>query len=58
MNEITNIHTEPVDEAWIADWAAEGIAALERSLASHAAFELYLRERGLESSDGDGAPDA
>jgi len=58
MNEYTNTHVAPVDEAWIADWAAEGIAALERSLARHAAFEQYLRERGLESSDGDGAPDA
>jgi hypothetical protein len=58
MNEITNIHIAPVDEAWIADWAAEGIAALERSLANHAAFEQYLLERDLESSDGDGAPDA
>jgi hypothetical protein len=58
MNEITNTQIAPVDEAWIADWAAEGIAALERSLANHAAFEQYLRERGLESSDGDGAPDA
>jgi len=58
MNEITNTQIAPVDEAWIADWAAEGIAALERSLANHAAFEQYLHDRGLESSDGDGAPDA
>ena len=58
MNEYTNTYVAPVDEAWIADWAAEGNAALERSHPRHAAFEQNLRERGLESSDGDGAPDA
>lgn len=47
-----------VDEAWIADWAAEGIAALERYLANQAAFEVYLHDHdpdsGLDSDDGDG----
>lgn len=49
-------HTEllGVDEAWIADWAAEGIAALERYLAKQAAFQTYLRDRDLHSDDGDG----
>jgi hypothetical protein len=48
-----------VDEAWVAEWAAEGIAALERHLAKHAAFAEFLRARGdLHSDDGDGPPDA
>jgi hypothetical protein len=52
-----NIRTTPVpvDELWLADWAAEGIAALERYLAHHAAFAAYLEGRtGREPSDGDG----
>lgn len=48
-----------VDEAWLAEWAAEGIAALERSLAKHAAFAEYLGARAdLQSDDGDGAATA
>jgi hypothetical protein len=48
-----------VDEAWVAEWAAEGIAALERHLSNHAAFAEYLRSRGdLHSADGDRRPDA
>ncbi len=48
-----------VDEAWLAEWAAEGIAALERHLAKHAAFAEYLRLRNtVHSDDGDGRPDA
>jgi len=43
-----------VDEVWIADWAAEGIAALERYLARQAAFQAYLHNRDLHSDDGDG----
>lgn len=43
-----------VDEVWIADWAAEGIAALERYLARQAAFQAYLHNRDLHSGDGDG----
>ena len=46
----------PVDEAWIRDWAAEGLAAIQRYLSKHAAFAAYLEARTvLESSDGDGA---
>jgi hypothetical protein len=54
MNE-HHTHTEllDVDEAWVADWAAEGIAALERYLAKQAAFADYLRARGdLDCDDG------
>lgn len=40
-----------VDEAWIADWAVEGIAALERYLGIQAAFEEYLNDRDLHSVD-------
>lgn len=48
-----------VDEAWIADWAAEGIAAIERSLAKHAAFAEFLSSRAvLDCADGDRGPDA
>ena len=43
-----------VDDAWLREWAAEGIAALERLLAAHAAFDEYLRTR-QDSSDGDRA---
>ncbi len=43
-----------VDDAWLREWAAEGIAALERLLAAHAAFDDYLRTR-QDSSDGDRA---
>ena len=46
----------PVDELWLADWAAEGIAALERYLAKQAAFAAFLDARdGLDSIDGDRA---
>ncbi len=48
-----------VDEAWIAEWAAEGIAAIERYLAKHAAFAEYLETRAVvHSDDGDRRPDA
>ena len=51
--------TLDVDELWLREWAAQGIAALERSLAKHAAFEEYLRARtDLQSADGDRRPDA
>lgn len=46
----------PVEEAFLHDWAAEGLAALERYLAKHAAFALYLARRsGVDSGHGDGA---
>jgi hypothetical protein len=52
-------HHVDVDELWLREWAAQGIAALERSLAKHAAFEEYLRTRSdLKSADGDRRPDA
>ena len=55
----THIELLDVDETWLAEWAAEGIAALERHLAKHAAFEEYLRARDdLQSDDGDRRPDA
>jgi hypothetical protein len=48
-----------VDELWLREWAAHGIAAIERTLAKHAAFEEYLRTRSdLQSADGDRRPDA
>jgi hypothetical protein len=55
----THIAELDVDEIWLADWAAEGIAALELHLTKHAAFSEYLRMRGdVESDDGDRRPDA
>ena len=55
-----HIHIElDVDEAWLTEWAAEGIAALEHYLAKQAAFASYLRSRGdLHSGDGDRPTDA
>ncbi|HJU47620.1 MAG TPA: hypothetical protein VJ689_05785 [Gaiellaceae bacterium] len=48
-----------VDEAWLREWAAEGVTALERYLAKHAAFAAYLRRRALlQSGHGDGAATA
>ena len=55
MNEQTDITTAvSVDEAWLREWAADGIAALERLLAAHAAFDEYLRSRH-DASHGDRA---
>jgi hypothetical protein len=52
----THLVALDVDDAWLAEWAAEGIAALERLLSRHAAFGEYLRARAeLRSDDGDGA---
>ena len=53
MSEQTHITPVPVDELWLVDWAAEGIAALERYLAKHAAFAAYLRGRTRPETDGD-----
>jgi predicted nucleic-acid-binding protein len=55
-----NITLLDVDEAWIDDWAAAGIAALEQYLARHAAFAEYLRKRDahLHSDYGDPRADA
>jgi hypothetical protein len=54
MNEHTDTTTLSVDEAWLREWAAEGVAALERLLAAYAAFDDYLRTRH-DQSDGNGA---
>jgi hypothetical protein len=51
MNERTDIPTISVDEAWLAEWAAEGIAARARLLAAHAAFDDFLRSR-QDEDDG------
>lgn len=56
-----DMHTQlsrlDVDEAWLVEWAAEGIAAFERLLASHAAFADYLRTRTPDDPlDGDCDP--
>jgi hypothetical protein len=55
-NHHTHIEAVPVDELWLRDWAAEGIAALEQYLTKQAAFAAFLARRGLLHSDhGDGA---
>jgi hypothetical protein len=52
----THLNVVSVDELWLGDWAAEGIVALERYLAKHAAFSAFLAARNdLHSTDGDGA---
>jgi hypothetical protein len=53
MSDHTDITPVPVDELWLDDWAAEGMAALERYLAKHAAFARYLRGRARSETDGD-----
>jgi hypothetical protein len=52
VNEHADNATISVDEAWLREWAAEGIAAIERLLAAHAAFDEFLRTRH-DQSDGD-----
>ncbi len=54
MSGQADTHTISVDDAWLREWAAEGIAALERLLASHVAFDEYLRTR-QDSGNGDRA---
>ena len=55
MSEPTHITRVSVEDVFIADWAAEGMAAIEQHLAKHAAFADYLRAQGdPESDDGDG----
>jgi hypothetical protein len=52
----THLNSVSVDELWLGDWAAEGIAALEDYLSKHAAFAAFLDARnGLDSTYGDGA---
>ena len=55
----THLNVVSVDELWLGDWAAEGIVAIERYLAKHAAFSAFLAARhDLHSADGDGAASA
>jgi hypothetical protein len=49
MSDHMNITAVSVDEAWVVDWAAEGLAALERYLAKHAAFAEFLRRRSHDA---------
>lgn len=51
MSEQTDFATLSVDDVWLREWAAEGIAALERLLAAHAGFDEYLRTR-QDADDG------
>jgi hypothetical protein len=51
MNPYIDTDRVSVDDAWLREWAAEGIAALERLLAAHAAFDAFLRAR---QDDDDG----
>ena len=54
----THLASLDVDDQWIVCWAEAGIAALEASLAKHAAFEAYLRVMDdPNGSDGDGRTD-
>jgi hypothetical protein len=48
----THQNSTPVDELWLRDWAAEGLAALERYLAKHAAFAAFLAAKSLLDSNG------
>jgi hypothetical protein len=53
----TSIEELDVDEAWLREWAAEGLRDLERHLARQAAFAAYLQARAaVESAYGDGGP--
>jgi hypothetical protein len=54
MTDHTHITTISVEDMFIADWAAEGIAAIERHLAKYAAFADYRVRGDRESDDGDG----
>jgi hypothetical protein len=54
MSEHEETTTISVDEAWLREWATEGIAAFERLLAAHAAFDVYLRTRH-DPTNGDRA---
>jgi len=52
-NDLTR-EAAPVDELWLRDWAAEGLAALERYLSKQAAFAAFLAARDdLHSGRGD-----
>jgi hypothetical protein len=49
----THLASLDVDEAWIVCWAEQGILDLEALLAKHAAFQAYLKVKGLDPIDGD-----
>ena len=51
MDERRDTTAVSVDDAWLREWAAEGIVALERLLAAHAAFDEFLRAR-QDEDDG------
>jgi hypothetical protein len=51
MAERSDTTAVSVDEAWLREWAAEGIAALERLLAAYAAFDEFLSTR-QDEDDG------
>ena len=59
MNEHhTHLSSLDVDEAWIVGWARDGVLALERYLAKHAAFADFLLARdGLDWCDAHGRQD-
>jgi hypothetical protein len=41
----THLALLDVDEAWIVDWATDGVRAIERYLAKHAAFADFSAPR-------------
>ena len=43
--------TLSVDDVWLQEWAASGIARLEELLAAHAAFAEYVRSRNNGGDD-------
>ena len=43
-----------VDDAWVAEWAADGLCQIERFLGLHAEFDRYLDERGGPLADACG----
>ena len=45
---------ESVDDVWLREWAAEGIAQLEVLLVAHAAFAEYVRSRNNGGDDDHG----
>jgi hypothetical protein len=48
----TRLRRLSVDDAWIVEWAGEGVRRLERLLALHAAFARYLAERAADPRIG------
>lgn len=48
------LHELDVDTAWLVEWAADGVAAIEVHLAKHAAFADFMRTRPDVESEGHG----